>query len=274
MKKKNLLSKQSVTRKNPRKRSLFRDLLRFVISVSFKISILIVLMVSVSFIFLYAYRYLINSPYIKLKYIQVTGVDDGIKRELIKMSGLNDELSLLAINPNEIKRKMEKHSWIRTVELEKRFPHTLIIKAEKESPMALVVFDKLFYMNRGGRIFKELDQDDEIDYPVVTGISKGTEEADEKLRLAANILESFASERGFLSLSDISEIHVNDGEDVMIYMISVPAVIRMSGENLEEEKYRLKKLLKHLQDSGRIDTVSVIDMNYHDGAVVSYITTG
>jgi cell division septal protein FtsQ len=271
MAKKALLSNQSVSRKRTEsRRPFFGDLLRFVTSVSFKVSILIVGMISVSLLFVYLYKALVNSSYLKLRSVQVTGVDDGMKRQIIMMAGLNENLSLLTLNPNEIKAKIEKHPWVRSVELEKQFPHTLIIKAEKESPRALVLFDKFFYMNRWGKVFKELDEGENTDFPVITGVSKTADNADEKLALAAGILDSFASETGLLSLDDISEIHVNDGGDALIYSISLPVAVRMGMKDLEKGKSRLKKLVRHLQGSSVIDTVKVIDMNYLDGAVVSF----
>lgn len=271
MAKKALLSNQSVSKKRTEdRRPFFRDLLRFVTSVSFKVLILIVGMISVSLLFVYLYRALINSSYLKLRSIDVTGVDDGMKRQIIKAAGLNQDLSLLTINPNEIKAKIERHPWIRSVELEKQFPHTLVIKAEKESPRALVVFDKLFYMNREGKVFKELDQGDNTDYPVITGVSKTADNAGEKLALAARILDSFATETGLFSLDDISEIHMNDGGDALIYSLSMPLAVRMGVEDLDKKKSRLKTLVRYLQGSSVIDTVRVIDMNNLDGIVVSF----
>jgi len=271
MAKKALLSNQSVTRKRTEdRRPFFRDLLRFLTSVSFKVLILIVGMISVSLLFVYLYKVLINSSYLKLRSIEVTGVDDGLKGHIIKTAGLNNDLSLLTINPNEIKAKIERHPWVRSVELEKQFPHTLIIKAEKESPRALVLFDKLFYMNRWGKVFKELDQGENADYPVISGVSKNADNADEKLALAARILESFAGETGLLSLDDISEIHMNDGGDALIYSLSLPIAVRMGVEDLDKGKSRLKTLVRYLQGSRTIDTVKVIDMNNLDGVVVSF----
>jgi cell division protein FtsQ len=272
MKKKSVLAKQSIKKKqtnHPAHRFVLWDLARFLMSVSFKVSIVIVGMISVSLLLVYLYKSIITSSCVRLQEIEITGVDDGIKRELIKMAGLNADVSLLAINPVEIKAKMEKHPWIRSVELEKRFPHTLIVKVEKQSPRALVAFDKMFYMNRWGKIFKEVSQGDDMDFPVVTGISKGQDNTDEKLTLAARIIDSFASEGGFWSYNDISEIHVNDSGDAMIYSMSLPCAIRVGGENLEDEKHKLKQLVSYLQNTGGIETVNVIDMNYHGGAVVS-----
>lgn len=271
MAKKALLSNQSVMKKRKEdRRPFFKDLLRFVTSVSFKVLILIVGMISVSLLFVYLYRALINSSYLKLRSVEVSGVDDGMKRQIVKAAGLNQDLSLLTINPNEIKAKIERHPWVRSVELEKQFPHTLVIRAEKESPRALVVFDKLYYMNRWGKVFKELDQGDNADYPVITGVSKTADNAGEKLALAARILDSFAAETGLLSLDDISEIHMNDGGDALIYSLSMPLAVRMGVEDLDKKKSRLKTLVRYLQGSSVIDTVRVIDMNNLDGIVVSF----
>jgi len=274
MKKQSVLYKQSVTKKQGNDHGKIRHLLWAVTSVSFRVSVVLIGMVSISLLFLYLYQRLVNSPYIRLKEIQITGVDDGIKRELIKMSGLNYDLSLLLINPEEIKGKMERHPWVMSVELEKRFPHTIVIKAEKQVPAALVAFDGMFYMNRWGKIFKELGQGDNRDYPVITGISKTQKDSDERLKLAAGILDLFRSETGDWSIDNISEIHVNDGGDALIYSIALPVAIRMGGQGLEEKKSKLKELVKYLQNTGRIDTVKVIDMNYRDGAVVSFNKTG
>ncbi|MBN1625692.1 MAG: FtsQ-type POTRA domain-containing protein [Deltaproteobacteria bacterium] len=271
MSKKTLLSRQSVTRKRQDKgRPLLREMLKFLTSVSFKVLILIVGMASISFIFIYFYKCLINSPYLRLEYIQISGVDEEIKSELIEISGLNDGLSLLTIEPNRIKARMEQHPWVRTVQLEKRFPHTLAVSAEKELPRALVLFESLFYMNRWGAVFKEVEQGDDVDYPVITGISRADDDAGKKLAIAAAILEGFESESGLLSLNDISEIHVNDGGDALIYSMSLPVAIKMCSDNLEKGKSRLKRLVTHLQETNMIDTIKVIDMNYLDGAVVSF----
>jgi len=147
MKRKAILASQSVKRRSQKDTSVFWRAIRVVLSLSFKVSVLAIGVISLSLVFLYLYEYLVSSPYLKLEQVIVRGVDEGIKREIIDMSELNVESSLLSINPDKIKEKMERHPWVRSVKLEKRFPHTLIISAEKELPVAVVVLDGLSYMN-------------------------------------------------------------------------------------------------------------------------------
>jgi len=274
MKRKSILNRQSVKRRNPRGLSIFWRGIRLFTSMSFKISLLAIGMIALSLLFLYLYEYLVSSPYIRLEQVIITGVDEDTKQDLINLSEMNADSSLLSININEIKEKMERHPWVRSVVLEKRFPHTLIVKAEKEIPAALVVLDRLSYMNSWGTVFKEVEQEDDKDYPIITGISEVETVREKQLKIAALVLDIFGAETGAWSHKELSEIHVSEDGDVSLYSISLPAVIRMGSVELSAKKDELKKIIEHLNETGRIHTVKAIDLNYRDGAVVSFNKAG
>ncbi len=270
MKRKAILASQSVKRRSQKDTSVFWRAIRVVLSLSFKVSVLAIGVISLSLVFLYLYEYLVSSPYLKLEQVIVRGVDEGIKREIIDMSELNVESSLLSINPDKIKEKMERHPWVRSVKLEKRFPHTLIISAEKELPVAVVVLDGLSYMNSWGEVFKEVGQAEDKDYPIITGISTTGAIRDAQLETAAFVLDIFKSETGAWSYEELSEIHVNEDCDVSIFSTSLPAVIKMGNRGLLTKKDQLNKITRHLRKIGRIHMVKSIDLNYQNGAVVSF----
>jgi len=165
MKRKPVLYRQSVKRKHPMNFSEVLRVARLVTSFSLKIVCLFIGAVTISILFLYLYQYLLSTPYIKLREVSIEGVDDGLKSELIELADLDSELSLLTLNLNEMKKRMESHPWVRTVKLEKSFPHLLRIRAEMERPFAIVALDRLYYMNRWGVAFKEIDYNDNKDYP-------------------------------------------------------------------------------------------------------------
>ena len=274
MKRHSILDRQSVKRRNSKDPSRSWKIIRLVGSLSFKVFLLSIGMISLSLLFLYLYDYLVSSPYIKLEQVIVTGVDEDTKRELIKLSDLNADSSMLSINLNEIKEKMERHPWIRSVELEKRFPHTLIVKAEKEIPAALVLLDRLAYMNSSGTVFKEVEHADDKDYPLITGISRVGKVRDKQLKIAAIVLDLFRTETGAWSHRELSEIHISEDGDVSLYSISMPTVIRMGSDELDVKKDELKKITKHLNETGQMQMVKAIDLNYRDGVVVSFNDAG
>lgn len=267
MKPKRVLKKQVVKRKKGRTLSALWKGICLMGTCFLKLSVLVGALVMISLFFVSVYGWLLSSPFTRLDRVIVSGVNKEIKKELLDMADLNQDLSLLAVNLSELKSKLEGHPWVRSVDLEKRFPHTLVIRAEKERPWALVYMDRLYYLNREGTIFKEVDRTGELDYPVITGIIGETKT--EQLHCALHVLGTLEKEKGALSLEDLSEIHVRQDGQVALYFSSLPAVVKLGGGDLERRMENLKRLVDHLNNTGRVRMVKGINLNYSDGAVVS-----
>ena len=273
-KKRSVLKKQAVKKRKRKTSSNMWRVTRFLFSYSFKFSCLLAGLVLVSLLFLYLYENLLSSPYIRLERVIVDGVDEKLRHALMKMSELEPDTSLLSVRLDELKQRMEKHPWIRSVNLEKRFPHTLVIKAEKEKPCAIVVTGNLHYMNRRGKIFRRVDKSASMDFPLVTGISASGRDREKQLQLAASVLRVLEAEKGSLSLAQLSEVHVEKTGHISLYFLSLPAVIELEGIQLKRKMEDLKRLVEHLKRSGRIQMVKRINLNYREGAVVSYKNDG
>ena len=236
-----------------------------------KVFLLFAVVAGISAVFLFFYHYLTASPYMKLEAVEMEGVDSKIRQELIQTAGLNSDLSLLSLNLNALREEMKKHPWVRSVKLERRFPNTLIVKAEKENAYALVLMDnKTYYMNRWGEVFKEVEDSEDMDFPVITGVSKQGSEVQKQLKQAARVMKILRAEKGEWSLGELSEIHLNEGADMSLYFNRLSAEIKILSENPASKIEGLKKVAKHLAQTGRIHEVTGIDLNQVDGAVVSF----
>ena len=270
MKRQSVLKRQAVQKKRRgSSTSLWKT--ASLISVYFmKFSCLVIGLVLMSLVFVSLYQYLIRSPYLRLERIVFSGVDEEMRSELVHLAGLTPDLSLLTIDLKEIKRRMEKHPWIRFVKPEKRFPHTLAIKVEKEEPLALVVMDKLYFMNRWGNIFKEADPMGKLDYPLITGVSMNNADRKKYLLRVSHVLNILSNEKSPWSLNDLSEVHVERDGNLSLYFTSFPGVIQTSGRDFGFKLGDLKKVVEHLKRTGRTRMVRGINLNYHDGAAVSF----
>jgi len=271
VKKRPSLAKQSVRKQ---RKDVFIAIPRIVRRFSpgcLKVFILLSIIAIVSLAFLSMYNYLISSPYLKLQIVDIKGVNKEIRHELILMCGLNPDMSLVALNLNKLKQKMETHPWIRTVKLERSFPHTLIVKAEKEAPTAVLVTDRVYYyVNSWGDVFKEIEASDDIDFPIITGVSMKRPETHELLQSAVKIIKTLSQEKGLWSLGGLSEIHVKQYGFVSLYFNHIAAEIKLKSDDLQGKMDGLKKVVKHLRKTGRIRKATGIDLNYIDGAVVSF----
>jgi cell division protein FtsQ len=224
----------------------------------------------VSLFFLSVYYYLLESPYIKLEQLAVEGIEGEIRDEVIRACNLHSGLSLVALNLYELKQKIEKHPWIKSARLERQFPHTLILKAEKEIPYALVLMDRIYCMNREGKIFTEANELKMLDFPVITGCHKDTPESRKQMNSAFHIMNMLASEEPPWTLENLSEIHINENESMSIYFKHIHAEIVLNGDKLASKIAGLRKVAGHLIQTDRIDSVNRINLDAMDGAVVSF----
>jgi cell division protein FtsQ len=270
MKRKTLLKKQDVRRKKVGHFSEVWRQARWAGTWCLKLSAFVAGLGGISLLFVTLYSYLLTSPYIRLEQVDIVGVDEGLKEDLQERVGLNFELSLLAIDVDEVQKKLEQHPWVRAVEVEKQFPHSLFIRVEKEEPRAIVAAEKLFYMNRYGRVFKEVGPNEAADFPIITGVSSDEPDRQKQLAFSLKVLQFLDSQKDPWSLRNLSEIHVKKDGDVALYFSFLPAAVRLRAQDLESKMEELKRVVDHLNSTGRIHTVKAIHLNYNEGTVVSF----
>jgi cell division septal protein FtsQ len=271
MKRQSVLKKQAVKRQKKRDfLALFR-VIPVLGSGLLKVLFVVAGIAAISLSFVFLYYYLLSSPYMKLEQVDMEGIDKRTRQELIQICDLNPDLSLLELNLNALKEKMETHPWIRSVKLIRRFPHTLIVHAENQSPSAIVLLEKVSYMNRWGEIFKDVYEWEDMDFPIITGVSgKGSQELKEKLEMASLVLRALEPEKGLWSLNELSEIHVNGDGEMSVYFSHMKTEIKLNSWGLQSTMDGLKKITEHLRSTGRIHQVTSIDLNHEDGALVSF----
>ena len=224
----------------------------------------------ISLLFVLLYEYMLTSPYIQLEKIVVTGVDGAMKDELLDRAELGPGSSLLGLDLGKLKKEMEQNPWIQSVGLEKQFPHTLIIHVVREEPWAVAAMGDLYYVDRSGKIFVDAEPGRKLDYPVITGLEEDAEEREEQLRWATHVLGILESQKPPWSFKDISEVHVEGDGKVFLYFTTLPVAIQVMAMEMEQRMSDLKRVVEHLNQTGRIHMVNEINLNYREGAAVSF----
>ncbi len=271
MKKRSVLNKQSVKKKKQKRKIRFPafGIIRQTGPVFVKCFIVFAIIAGISLSLMYCYHRLLTSPSMRLEKVEVTGIGEDIRNDLIDMCSLNSDLNLLALNMKDLKQQMEGHPWIRKIKLEREFPNTLRIDAEKHIPSALVVMDKIYYMNQHNEVFKQIDDSDPIDFPVITGVTGKSRKAHWQLHRAGSAIKTLKSQKKPWSLKELSEIHVKD-EGMSLYFKHFSAAVSVMSDELGNKLQGLRKVTKHLRKAGRVHQVTGIDLNSEDGAVVSF----
>ena len=74
----------------------------------------------------------------KLKEIHLIGRENISKELLIQKLELNSQTSMISINLKSLNEKLQSINWIKSSVIERRLPHTIIIKLEEHKPFALL----------------------------------------------------------------------------------------------------------------------------------------
>ena len=108
-----------------------------------------------------------------LKEIHLIGRENVSKSDLIEVLGLTNETSMLNLNLNILNKKIKKISWVKNSIVERRMPHTLIIKIEEFKPFALLQINDthnthIIISSEGDKIIKDTGKFNYL--PVINGI--------------------------------------------------------------------------------------------------------
>jgi len=226
---------------------------------------------TISFAFITGYQFLSSSSYFQLNNIVVAGVSDDFREELIKISGIKEKGNLLSIESSTIEKNIERHPWIKSVFLKKEFPHTLIVKAENEEAVALVLLkEKIYLMDSEGVMFKEVARDDCIDFPVVTGLSTGDKKDGEYLTRVASFLDALCLCDTPLSVKELSEVYVEEDGDLTTYFNRLPFKVFFGRDDFGRKIDSLRHIIMHLRSTHRLYEARSIDLDYSDKAVVAF----
>jgi len=270
VKRSSVLDKQSVKR-HKRKGSLPPK--RFFGQLGFgliKIFLFFLGLGALSLAFITGYQFLSSSSYFQLNNIVVAGVSDDFREELIKISGIKEKENLLSIESSTIRKNIERHPWIKSVCLKKEFPHTLYIKAENEEVVAIVILETMSFMDKEGIVFKDVESNDCIDFPVVTGLSQGDAKNGAKLKRVASLLNAIHLCASPLLIKNLSEIHVEEDGAFIVYFKKLPFKVFFGRDDFERKIGSLIDIISHLRTTYRLDQARSIDLDYSDRAVVAF----
>ena len=235
-----------------------------------KLLLFILITFSLSIGLVSAYNHLQSTNHVKLERIEFEGINTIMQDYLTSMADIQIGMSLLEIQPNTIKQKMEEDPWVRSVFVEKKYPRVLRIKVEKNETFALVLMDNLFHINRYGEIFKKVTPEENINFPIITGVSDNPAKAREELNYCIQTLIFLETETPPWSLEELSEIHISTDGNIHFYYSKMPVKIIANKNTFPSKINGLKKIIKDLRDKHRLTEVLEVNLTYSDGAIVSF----
>ncbi|MGD9342791.1 MAG: FtsQ-type POTRA domain-containing protein [Desulfuromonadales bacterium] len=213
---------------------------------------------------------LLESGYFGVDQIRVEQHIRVSEGDILDASDINIGDSLFELELHMIGRKIEEHPWIAKAEVERSFPDQVVIRVVERQARAIIDLDYLYYVDRNGEVFKMLESGDELDYPVITGIDRQylldhPNQTQDSLDLALSLMDQL-EQRQLFNLEDVSEIHFDQHDGLIMHTRIGGVPVRMGKQNFYAKLNRLEAIYEDLEP--RLLALKYIDLNVTDRVIV------
>ncbi len=211
-----------------------------------------------------------------IKEVVVQGNYHTVKEGIVQQLDLEPGMLLFDVDLVEKQVAVEDLPYVKTAQLSRQWPDRLLVSVTERVPVAIVNLEKLYYVDADGQIFKRIDPGEEVDLPVITGLSvsqlqknpdRGRTLLDSGLKLLACWQENDAFRQ-----EGIAEIHLDDAFGLTVFTRRHIWQLRLG---LDEFRLKLKHWQKVLAYLGKeAEQISSFDCSAGHSVVVRYGAAG
>jgi hypothetical protein len=222
------------------------------------------------------YQVLESSGAFRVRQITVQGCRTVREEQLLALAEIRQGAPLLGFNLSEAKQRIRQHPWIDRVSIQRSWPDTLLIEVQERRPLALINLEGgqgLHYVDQNGIVFAPVEAGQDLDFPVITGISlpgipPGFSLREGAAADAVQFLQLTAQGNPILPMQALSEVRVSREQGIIAYLAERPFPIYIGCGNIKPRYYQLVRLLERLYRKEKIDHIREIRMDYQLGRIL------
>lgn len=215
-------------------------------------------------------RMLLASGYFAVTTIQVENNQRLAREELLALSDIAPGTNIFDLDLKMIGSKISENPWVASARVERSFPDQVKIYVEERQPQAIVQLGYLYYVDYNGEIFKMLEAEDRLDYPLISGIDRqlllDQPEQGRELLLGALGLLTELKDRRIFGLDQVSELRVDPQEGITLYTYRGGVPVRFGQNGYRTKLDRLERIYRDLQP--RLAAINYIDLNVVERVIV------
>ncbi|MBI5569247.1 MAG: FtsQ-type POTRA domain-containing protein [Desulfomonile tiedjei] len=225
-------------------------------------------------VLLMVYLFFLHMPYFNLQQVEVTGNRRLSRAEVVEASETVAGINLLTVDLAAIAARLQRHPWIHSAAVYRKFPGSLIIEIEERTPRAILSAEKLYYVDDRAQFFTRLLPGDSVDYPLFTGISpedlksRGPE-IQELIRRGLGMLDVMERDGRGMEPSAVAEIRLSLDEGLTLRTRDDRRVV-LGNDNFESKLQRYARLKGFLIRRGEWQNARIINLDFKDRAVVRW----
>lgn len=173
---------------------------------------------------------------------------------VLEQAGLAIDENVFDVSPEEAEAALLEHPWIAEANVTRRLPGTYSVAIRERRAVALLSLGEVYLVSESGAVFKQVEGDDPIDLPVITGIERARFTRDRAYRTSI-VLEAVAllhdyRNAGLDRREPIGELHVERDDGLSLYVGDDATYVRLGHGPFREKLGRLRTVLDELGERG------------------------
>ena len=211
-----------------------------------------------------------------VEYIEIDGARILPHHLLLSAVNVPTQSLLDTVDLYIIKRRLLKHPYIQSVNINRSYPDKLRIEVTEREPIASILNDHLLYVDTAGILLPAIESEIPMDLPIITGISDlkpeeiGTKLKNKEIETAVKILQTSIMVDTSL-FHFISEVNMNSGQDIIITTTEPAVPIILGRDDYAAKLLIFQSFWTNFVKTNDVNKVQHIDLRYTDQVVVNWI---
>ncbi|KJR97294.1 MAG: hypothetical protein VR65_25585 [Desulfobulbaceae bacterium BRH_c16a] len=218
--------------------------------------------------------------FFKVGKVEFSGCSMVPEDRLLEASGLIlRQTSLFGLDASQVEAKLGDVPWVERAVVKRDWPSTVEIAIEENTPVAILNTPQsgeaqLQYIDEKGMQILPVLPGADVDFPIITGLMEITDEQQREKSLAEVLifLRKVASNDPHLPVQSVSEVHINQVGEIVVYMVEYPFPIFFGNGNTRQNYSRLIQVLRALykKPNGKelLSQIEYIQMDYLNDKVL------
>lgn len=189
---------------------------------------------------------IVQAPYFGLRETVIRGCKEITEQEVLALAALRPSVSILAVNREKLARRVKQNPWVREVSVGLELPDRMVIQVHERLVRAIVKGkDGLYLMDTAGNLFKRVERQDDVDFPVVTGYENQAA-VEAGFRKAVAFLNKLAEAKTHPNVHDIAGVHLDPVSGLSVVTTS-GLCLKLGFDQYDEKLARLATVMADLE---------------------------
>jgi cell division protein FtsQ len=204
--------------------------------------------------------YLRTAPRFDVQKLSVSGLKRVGENQVLAKAGFEVGTNVFRVDLDEIRNRVEELDWVRYALVQRVLPDQIIIKVIEREPIGLTrIRGEIYQFDIDAKIL-DPDPAADLSFPILDGLRPGDH--------AGNLhkVETYRNDLEELGQASLSEIHINNAEEVTVVSSNDPLLINLGAIDFRNRWVKYLQLKPQIQQ--RYPQAVRVDLRFKNQVIV------